>query len=92
MASDVRHAWFVQFEREFRQNFEKLCRARGITLRAQASEAEWKVWVDAPDERDISMMLPHNYGMFQPLAVAVNAATRLHDMVDTTARKRLTPQ
>lgn len=93
MAADNRHDWFVQFEQEFRQSFQHLCRSRGLDLRAIASEDDWKVSLPHPrGGADLSMMLPHNYAMFQPMAVALNAASRLFDMAESASRARVTPR
>lgn len=78
-----RHAWFVAFDREFRKQF-----AHGrlnLSWSASTSEAEWRVWMQESGEarRTISIDLPPNYSLFQPLAVAINTVLRLRDMSES---------
>ena len=83
----TRHAWFLAFEREFRQRFGAAAPSRGPAWTLQVSEVEWRVWMHASggQERTVSIDLPPNYAMFQPAAVAGNLALRLRGAVDDAA-------
>ncbi len=82
--ADTRHAWFIEFEREFREQVGGTAAAFDPSWSVRLSEAEWRVWVQTPGAhaRTISIDLPPNYSLFQPLAVASNAVLRLRGAVD----------
>lgn len=82
----TRHAWFLEFEHDFRE-IVGAGSAFGPEWTLQASEAQWRVWMQAPGahQRTVSIDLPPNYALFQPAAVAANTALRLRGVAGGAA-------
>ncbi len=82
--TDTRHAWFVEFEREFREQVGGTAAGFDPAWSVTLSESEWRVWIHAPGAhaRTVSIDLPPNYSLFQPLAVAANTVLRLRGAAD----------
>ncbi len=87
-AAGPQHAWFVEFERELREHFGgALGRPLGASWTLRISETEWRVWLHAPGRhaRTISIDLPPNYPLLQPVTAALITASRLRDMAESPA-------
>ncbi len=84
VVEDTRHAWFIAFEREFRQQVGGTDAAFNPAWSVKASEADWRVWMHTPGAhaRTVSIDLPPDYSLFQPLAVASNTVLRLRGAAD----------